>query len=123
MKRRLTDDICDDCRDKELRMLAELSPLAVALIVAGLRALSLTKCNAHCRKIAKHLLDDVDLLGEWEARFCRSILAWHDQRQLSTKQIRTLYHVCRNAARRAINTEHRALRYMATVAPANTVPA
>jgi hypothetical protein len=118
---RLTDDISDD---SDLAMLAELSPIAVAIIVAELRALSLAECNAYCRRMAEQLLDELDPhLSKWDTGFCHSIIAWHDRRRLSAKQIETLHHVCRNAARRAIAAECRALRYIAKVVPANALPA
>jgi hypothetical protein len=117
---RLTDDVSDD---GDLAMLAELSPLAVAIIVAELRALSLAECNAYCRRMAEQLLDELDPhLSQWDTGFCHSIIAWHDRRRLSAKQIETLHHVCRNAARRAIAAERCALRDIATVMPPNTLP-
>jgi hypothetical protein len=61
-------------------------------------------------------------LSERDTGFCHSIFVWHDRRRLSAKQIETLHHGCRNAARRAIAAECRARRHMATVVPANTMP-
>jgi hypothetical protein len=118
---RLTDDISDD---GDLAMLAELSPTAVAIIVTELRAVPLAECNDYCRRMALQILDELGPhVDEWGTGFCRSIMAWVDQRRLSVRQIETLHYVARNAGRRALAAERRARRFLASVTPANSLPA
>jgi hypothetical protein len=117
---RLTDDISDD---GDLAMLAELWPAAVAIIVAELRTVPLAECNDYCRRMAQQILDELGPhVDEWGTGFCRSIMAWVDQRRLSVKQIETLHYVARNAARRALAAERRACRFLASITPANSLP-